>query len=74
MLNGDNSIFSPTGSGNVGQSDENGFSEIKIPKNGFVNLISSTPAELTHFDIRVNEICFPGNSQSTYRMQGHLKR
>ena len=62
MLNGENSIFTSTGSGKVGVSDAAGYSPVTIPKSGTLLLTSKAPAQLTRFDIRANELCSEGGT------------
>ena len=62
MLNGESSIFSPTGSGKVGVPDAAGYSPVTIPKSGTLLLTSKAPAQLTRFDIRANELCSEGGT------------
>ena len=62
MLNGENSLFTSSGSGKVGVSDAAGYSPVTIPKSGNLLLTSKTTAQLTRFDIRANELCSEGGT------------
>jgi len=64
MLDGDNSVFMPTGRGRVGDRGPDDYSPVDVPRNGMVILKSALPAELTNFKIRVDKPCSKGGTLS----------
>ena len=57
MLNGENGVFKPIQGATVAARGSDGFSRISVPKTGVIILQTNTPAKLTKFTLRVNEIC-----------------
>lgn len=56
-MNGGNGVFRPIGKVVVGRTAIDDFSHVTVPTTGIIVLQATTPAQLSLFRLRVNEIC-----------------